>query len=99
MGFIYGQVIADEAELWRIVVDPTHRRRGLATVLLRSFREACVQRGARAIFLEVGAHNTAAIGFYRALGFCETGRRKGYYGPHEDALLMRLELSEPPIAP
>jgi len=39
----------------------------------------------------VRASNGAAIGFYRAQGFAETGRRPRYYAdPEEDAILLRL---------
>ena len=44
---------------------------------------ACVAEAGRAsarrLMLEVAADNAPAFGFYRALGFEETGRRPGYY--------------------
>jgi ribosomal protein S18 acetylase RimI-like enzyme len=44
--------------------------------------------------LEVRASNRAALGFYRAQGFEETGRRPRYYAdPEEDAVLMGLNLA------
>jgi ribosomal-protein-alanine N-acetyltransferase len=49
--------------------------------------------GVSEVILEVRASNAAAVGFYRALGFAENGRRARYYAdPEEDALLMRLGL-------
>jgi ribosomal-protein-alanine N-acetyltransferase len=45
------------------------------------------------LILEVRASNRAALGFYGALGFKETGRRPRYYiDPEEDAVLMGLRL-------
>jgi [ribosomal protein S18]-alanine N-acetyltransferase len=49
----------------------------------------------RKIFLEVRVSNAAAIALYRASGFVEIGRRRGYYqntNGREDALLMACEL-------
>jgi ribosomal-protein-alanine N-acetyltransferase len=44
--------------------------------------------------LEVRRSNAPAIALYRALGFVETGVRKGYYSDDgEDALVFRLELT------
>jgi ribosomal-protein-alanine N-acetyltransferase len=49
--------------------------------------------GAWAMELEVRASSEAARGLYRALGFVEQGRRRGYYRePVEDAVLMGVGL-------
>jgi ribosomal-protein-alanine N-acetyltransferase len=52
--------------------------------------------GTTTLFIEVARDNDAARALYEALGFTETGVRKGYYargaGGAEDALLMRLRL-------
>jgi ribosomal protein S18 acetylase RimI-like enzyme len=49
--------------------------------------------GVREFILEVRASNQRALGFYRSLGWSETGRRPRYYAdPEEDAVLMSLEL-------
>jgi ribosomal-protein-alanine N-acetyltransferase len=45
----------------------------------------------RRLFLEVAVDNAPAIGLYRAFGFTEEGRRRGYYqGPNGavDALIL-----------
>jgi len=91
VGFAHAALAADEAELWRIAVLPAWRRLGLARALLSALIEACRARDAAALHLEVSAHNAAALGLYRAMGFAESGRRKNYYGPGEDAALLRLE--------
>ena len=36
--------------------------------------------------------NEPAIGLYRALGFEESGKRKGYYQDGEDAVLMKRDV-------
>mgnify|MGYP001404481592 CR=1 FL=1 len=46
--------------------------------------------------LEVATGNAAALGLYKAMGFQEVGRRKGYYerpgAEAEDALTLALNL-------
>ena len=45
--------------------------------------------------LEVRASNLAAIALYEKMGFSILGRRPGFYeAPREDALMMRIDLSE-----
>jgi len=95
VGFIYGGQVSDEVELWRIAVAAHLRRQGHAARLYRTFREHAWLRNAETIFLEVSAHNFAAIRFYIAMGLVEVGRRKGYYGPGEDAILMRADRTGP----
>lgn len=92
-GFALGQVMADEAELLTIAVAPAQRRLGLGRRLLGAFLSACAARGASAVFLEVDAGNTAALGLYQSAGFLAAGRRRDYYlgpnGTRTDALVLR----------
>lgn len=91
-GFLLGRVIADEAELLTVAVDPHQRRQGAGSALVLRFLAASHQRGAATAFLEVSAENASAIGLYQATGFAQVGRRKGYYsdpsGRKVDALVM-----------
>ncbi len=97
VGFFLFQQILDEVTLMNICVRPSGQGRGIGRAMLeRGLRQARA-RGANHCFLEVRAGNTAAIGLYRALGFVEAGRRKGYYPAQdgrEDAVLMSLALGE-----
>lgn len=83
-GFLLGRVVADEAELLTLAVDPTARRAGLGRKLVAAFLAEATRRGAATAFLEVAAPNLAALALYRAMGFAETGRRRGYYRGTED---------------
>ena len=86
--------VADETHLANLAVDPEHRRRGFARVLLRDLLAEAERRGASAVWLEVRAGNRAAIDLYRAHGFRTVGVRKGYYQKErEDALVMLRERS------
>ncbi len=79
IGFLIGQLAADEAEILSIGVSPDWQRVGLATGLLEGLTRAARRGDAKRIFLEVAEDNTAGLALYRKLGFTEAGRRKRYY--------------------
>ncbi len=91
-GFLLGRAIADEAELLTLAVAPEARRRGLASALLAEFAATSQARGAREAFLEVAADNAAAIALYAGAGWETLGKRRNYYAPGLDAVLMRHAL-------
>jgi len=83
-----------EAEILDLAVKATHRRRGLATLLLKGFLAQAAGSGTQQVFLEVRESNAAALALYRNFGFQIAGRRPDYYRrPDEAALLMRLALA------
>lgn len=82
-GFAAGLRVADELELYSVVVSTAWRRRGVGRALLLA-----LGRDGSTIHLEVRASNTPALAFYRALGFEPVGRRVRYYADGEDALLL-----------
>ncbi len=85
-GFALGRAVAGEAELLTIAVAPEHRRAGAGRALLARFEAEAAQRGAETAFLEVADDNAAAHALYRAAGWRETGRRKGYYARPNGAI-------------
>jgi len=98
LSFIYGRLVAGEAEIWRIATLPECRGRGYAKQVLAAFLDVCRSEGAEVVFLEVSSDNVDALGFYLRSGFAVTGRRAEYYGPGDDALLLGLQLkkNDPP---
>jgi RimJ/RimL family protein N-acetyltransferase len=72
------------------------RGRGVGTALLAAASEWARERGLHKLSLSVFAHNEAAIGLYRKLGFVEEGRRVKHYrrasGELWDAVEMGLLL-------
>jgi len=96
-GFVMTRVAADEAEILTLAVAPDARGRGAGTVLLFAAVEHAHHAGARAMFLEVGASHMAARALYNRFGFSEVGMRKAYYGGHEDALILRVDLPVVPL--
>ena len=93
--FALGRVIADEAELLTLAVDPNYQRVGLGQQCLDAFETAATSAGATRAFLEVAATNSAALALYRRSGWTQDGTRRAYYrtsiGPI-DAILMSKSL-------
>ena len=98
VGFIMGQLAADEAEILSIGVAPDWQRAGLGRRLVDGLATAAKRAEARRLFLEVADDNQGALALYRAAGFSETGRRKAYYarngGAAADAVTMALDLGD-----
>ena len=96
VGFILGQLAADEAEILTLGVRKDSQRHGIARRLVGALARAAKNAEARRLFLEVGQSNTAALALYKGFGFQEIARRKGYYehagAPAEDALVLALSL-------
>ena len=93
IGYIIGQSILTEAEIYRIAVREDKRRNEVGNRLLTYALDAVHEDGVDTVYLEVRSRNTAAIGFYRSLGFNECGYRDGYYqNPNDDALVMIIRL-------
>lgn len=87
----YGGVMVRRptADIQTIAVDPGFRGRGLARDLLGRLLCVAQDKGCTEILLEVRADNAAAIALYASERFEVISRRKAYYGPGEDALIMR----------
>jgi ribosomal-protein-alanine N-acetyltransferase len=96
VGFIMGQLAADEAEILTLGVHKDRQRHGIGRQLVEALARAARKAEVRRLFLEVGRGNARAIGLYKGLGFKEVGLRKGYYehavAPPEDALVLALAL-------
>ena len=89
VGYVGSQTVLQEADMMNIAVAGTHRRRGIARLLVE---ELIRQLDAYQLTLEVRASNAPAIALYEKLGFTQVGLRKNYYHkPKEDALILRKE--------
>lgn len=97
-GFLLARVAADECEILSLGVQPSHRRRGLARLLLQEALAQAVSAGGRTAFLEVGEDNDSAWKLYRSEGFKQVGRRPEYYdlpsGSAVAALIFRRTLTD-----
>jgi ribosomal-protein-alanine N-acetyltransferase len=89
IGFLIISRYVDAWHVMNIAIDPDHRRRGVATMLLERLFELTAGNGERGYTLEVRVSNVGAIRLYEQLGFRARGVRRGYYTDNrEDALIM-----------
>jgi ribosomal protein S18 acetylase RimI-like enzyme len=77
---VRGFVVGDLLHVSRLAVRPSHRRRGLATGLLRALYTWAEGRGARRQALQVATGNTVAIRLYSELA-CVEHHRYRYWIP------------------
>lgn len=87
---------AGECHILNLCVHPDWQGQRIGRALLRRLLALARRRDVDTAFLEVRPSNAAAIALYLSEGFCEVGRRRGYYpaptGANEDALVMAKPL-------
>ena len=89
IGYLVVSRYVDAWHVMNVAVDPDHRGRGVATMLLERLFELTVDDARRGYTLEVRVSNATAIALYERLGFTSSGLRRGYYTDNrEDALIM-----------
>lgn len=96
LGFSITRLVADEAEILTIAIDPRARQQGMGRQLLETQIGGLVRKGIRRIMLEVEDSNEAALKLYRSFNFHRDGVRKGYYAQGRiapaDAILLSCQL-------
>jgi ribosomal-protein-alanine N-acetyltransferase len=80
-------LVADDAHVTTIAVDPAAQRGRLGTRLMLALVDAAMAAGAKHLTLEVRVSNEGARRLYQRFGFAPVGVRKDYYRD-EDALVM-----------
>jgi ribosomal-protein-alanine N-acetyltransferase len=88
VGFGFVWLVAGEAQIADLVVDPALARRGIGRLVLRRLLAEARRRGCTEATLEVSADNPSAKALYDAEGFLIVGRRSKIYNGTSDALLM-----------
>ena len=92
VGYLIVSRYVDAWHVMNVAVDPDHRSRGIATMLLERLFELTAEDARRGYTLEVRVSNATAIALYERLGFEARGIRRGYYTDNrEDALIMWKE--------
>jgi ribosomal-protein-alanine N-acetyltransferase len=98
VGYAGALLVAGEAHVTTISVDPDHQGGAIGRRLLLALIRRCVALGTLAVTLEVRTSNEPAKALYRRFGFAPAGVRKAYYSkPTEDALVLWAhDVAEPP---
>jgi ribosomal-protein-alanine N-acetyltransferase len=92
VGYMIISRYVDAWHVMNVAVDPAHRRRGIASMLLDRLFESTDDGTRRGYTLEVRVSNEGAIKLYEEAGFRARGIRRGYYTDNrEDALIMWRE--------
>lgn len=85
-------MMAGEAHISTIAVQPDWRRRGIGELLLVAMLDRATELEASMATLEVRVSNVVAQNLYRKYGFQQVGLRRRYYrDSNEDALIMSTE--------
>lgn len=82
----------ESGDVLTIAVSPDARRKGIGRELLRRLIDWSRTNSCEVMMLEVRVGNLEAMPLYNSFGFVEISRRKNYYGPSRDAIVMRKEL-------
>ena len=91
VGFIEFSKSFESVDIIDIVVEPTYRRKGIATKLLNHLIDN--NRDVDSIFLEVRDDNKDAIEFYLVNNFEVINKREAYYKDGVDALIMKRDVA------
>lgn len=93
VGHAITSTVYEVAELQRIAVTGSARRRGVASRLLDAVQTRAATAGAERLLLEVRDDNAGAMAFYEAAGFAEIDRRAKYYSDGATAIVYQLDLT------
>jgi [ribosomal protein S18]-alanine N-acetyltransferase len=93
VGFAVLSAVGEVADLHRVAVASDRRRRGVGASLVDALLAEARSRRCDRLLLEVESDNEPALAMYGWLGFVEIARRRAYYGPIRDALVLELRLS------
>ncbi|MDZ7687276.1 MAG: N-acetyltransferase [Halobacteriales archaeon] len=83
---------SSHARVLSLAVSPDHRRRGVATCLMRGAFDVLRRRDFESVGLEVRVSNEAAQSLYEELGFVYEDTDESYYDDGEDAYIMKKKL-------
>lgn len=84
----------DVADIHTLTVVPSHRKRGIATEMLRQLEAWGVDKEVSAFMLEMREGNSEAQPLYEKHGYSIVSRRDNYYAPGIHALIMRKEAAK-----
>ena len=74
------------AQIHGLLVDSSHRRSGIASLLMSEAEKFAKSKNVRGIYVDTPANNTAARNLYEALGFKQDYIMTEYYGEGQDGV-------------
>ncbi len=90
IAFLALRAVGDFAEILNVAVSPKVVRQGIGFALISHALQQVRLQGVRHFTLEVAQDNAPACGLYTKVGFEPLSRRKDFYAPGRDALVMGL---------
>ncbi len=96
-GYGVMSVLADEAHILNLCINPDLQNNGLGKEMLDYLIELAKGHHADVMFLEVRPSNGQALKIYEKSGFDEVGSRKDYYPAkfgREDAVILAKQLTD-----
>lgn len=94
-GYSIATLTRHGGEIESLAVFPRHRRRGVATALVKEMLRRLRRSGVRRVYLMVRRSNEAAIRLYRGYGFQRVATIANYYPGGVTAWRMRLKAPLP----
>ena len=92
VGYIIAKYIGETSDLLQIAVHKDYQKKRIGYKLLKYTWDNLVGEGVEEMILEVNAKHTSVVSFYESFGFETLYRRKNYYGPRKDALVMKMKV-------
>lgn len=86
-------IAGDIADIHTLTVIPSHRRRGIASHMLKELEKWAIEKGIFTFMLEMREGNVEAQPLYEKYGYSLISRRDNYYAPSIHALIMRKEVA------
>lgn len=88
LGFLVAQQHRRQGHIITVDVPEPHRRRGIASLLLRDAEQKLAEAGALKISLETAVDNAPAVAFWEKHGYSTCGVLRRYYNGKTDAYQM-----------
>lgn len=82
----------ESADIHTVGVIEEFRRQGIAKRLMARLERWAKDQGAKEFLLEMRVGNLQAQPLYESLGYREISKRKDYYAPGMDAIVMKKEV-------